>query len=873
MYPRLLIVGLILAGALHAASLRVTGIRCESEQNPLAVEAVRPRLSWLVESVDPARRALRQWAYRILVASSEKLLAQDRGDLWDSGKVESNATIQIRYEGRPLAPQSRAYWKVAVWDQDGSRSDWSLPGEWRMGLRPEDWKAKWIAAPVALGSAAQMPIFRRSFRLPQRSDRAIISISGLGQYELTLNGREVSEDLFTPGWTDYRKTVFYNTYDVTSQLDAGENVLAVMLGNGMYNVVRTPDRYTKFAGTFGEPRLIAQLHVTFADGTSTEVITDASWKCRAGPIVFSSIYGGEDYDAGLDPEGWRSAGFSDGWWAAARETYGPGGALLAQSNEPVRALETFQPVRIAEPKPGIRVYDLGRNFSGWPQIRIKGPAARTVRLICGELLDDAGLVTQRSSGGPQWFTYALRGNGEESWHPRFSYYGFRYVQVEIPSGVEVLELDGQFIHSSAARAGEFSCSKDLFNRIHRLIDAAIDSNFQSVLTDCPHREKLGWLEESHLLGAAVMYNYDSERQYRKIAGDIAASQTADGLVPDIAPEYTVFEAGFRDSPEWGSAAIIDPWLAYRHYGNRETLETHYGEMKHYVEYLSGKAAGGIISYGLGDWYDIGPKPPGVAQLTSLGVTATAIYYQDLVTLGKIASVLGKPEDARRLGADAEEIRAKFNSQLFDAQGGFYDRGSQTANAMPLALDMVPDQARRQVLDRLVADIRQHGNHTTAGDIGFHYVLQALSEGDRSDVIYDLLVNPESPSYAAQLLRGATSLTEAWDGNPHSSQNHFMLGHAEEWFYSSLAGIDFDLSRPPWQQIILRPQVVGDIASARATYRSVLGTIVSSWKIERGRLVYDIEIPANASAVVYVPSGGAPAARRVESGRYHFEAER
>jgi len=870
MHSRLLIV--VLAASLHAASLRVTGLRVESEENPLAVEAARPRLSWLVEAVAPERRALRQTAYRVLASSSEKLLAQHRGDLWDSGKVASNATIEIRYAGRPLAPQSRVFWKVQVWDQDGGPSDWSSPALWRVALRPEDWKAKWIAAPVALGSAAQMPIFRRSFRLPQRAERAVISISGLGQYELTLNGRKVSEDLFTPGWTNYRQTVFYNTYDVTGQLALGENVLGVMLGNGMYNVVRTPGRYTKFDGTFGEPRLIAQLHLTYADGTSADVITDSSWKCRAGPIVFSSIYGGEDYDAALDPEGWRSAGFSDRLWAPARETFGPGGALVPQTNEPVRALATFRAAKITEPKPGVRIYDLGQNFSGWPRIRVKGPAGATVKLIPGELLDDAGIVTQRSSGGPQWFAYTLGGTGEENWHPRFSYYGFRYVQVEIPAGVEVLALDGQFIHSSAEAAGEFSCSKELFNRIHRLIDAAIDSNFHSVLTDCPHREKLGWLEESHLLGAAVMYNYDAQRQYRKIAADIAASQTAAGLVPDIAPEYTVFEQGFRDSPEWGSAAIIDPWLAYRHYGDRELLDKHYGEMRRYAEYLAGKAAGGIISYGLGDWYDIGPKPPGVAQLTSLGVTATAIYYQDLVTLAKIAVVLGKPRDAKSLTSDAEAIRAQFNARLFDAQGGFYDRDSQTANAMPLALGMAPEPARAQLLERLVADIRRHGNHTTAGDIGFHYVLQALAQGGRSDVIYDLLANPDPPSYAAQLLHGATSLTEAWDGNPRSSQNHFMLGHAEEWFYRALAGIDFDLSRPPGEQIILRPQPVGDLTGARATYRSVLGGIAGSWKIEGGKFLYDIEIPANASALVYLPSAGA-APRRVESGRYHFEAER
>jgi hypothetical protein len=842
---------------LNAASLRPGTLRCQAQENPLAIEAANPRLSWILDPVDPNRTGLRQSAYRILVASSPQLLGQNRGDLWDTGKVASDRTIQIAYAGRPVTAQSFAYWKVQVWDQDNQPSSWSAQAEWRSGLHPQDWKARWIAAPTSMAAAAQMPVFRRSYRLSRAPARAVLSISGLGQYEATLNGRKVGDDVLTPGWTNYRKTVFYNAYDVTSQLRAGDNAIEILLGNGMYNVVRTPGRYTKFAGSFGEPKLIAQLHVNYEGGSSAEILTGASWQCRPGPIVFSSTYGGEDYDARLE------AGAD---WQPARETEGPGGALVAQTNEPVREMETFLPVKTTDIKPGVHVYDLGQNFAGWPVIRVKGPTGATVKLVCGELLDDAGLVTQRSSGAPQWFSYTLRGGGEETWHPRFSYYGFRYVQLESPPDVDLLAVEGRFVRASVERTGEFTSSSKLLNRIHILIDAAIESNFQSVLTDCPHREKLGWLEESHLLGAALMYNYGAQRQYRKIAGDIAESQAPNGLVPDIAPEYTVFEGGFRDSPEWGSAAILDPWLAYRFYGDRDNLARHYEEMKRYAEYLSAKAIDGIISYGLGDWYDIGPKPPGVSQLTSLGVTATAIYYDDLTTLHKIALVLGKNEDAARFAADAETIRAKFHDKLFDRQRGAYDRGSQTANAMPLALGMVPREVRGRVTDSLVADIRAHADHTTAGDIGFHFVIQALSEAGRDDVIYAMVANPDPPSYAGQLARGATTLTEAWDAGPRSSQNHFMLGHAEEWFYRSLAGIDFDLSRPRGQQIVLRPKTIGDITSARATYRSVLGAIVSSWKIEDGKFVYDVEIPANTSATVYL--GGV--ARQVPSGRHHFE---
>jgi alpha-L-rhamnosidase len=870
--PVLLMAAVALGRCGWAATVRPVDLRCEYEPAPLAVESPQPRLSWELQAVDPARRDLRQTAYRILVASSEALLVRERGDLWDTGRVSSSETIQIPYGGKTPPASKDCFWKVQVWDEDGNASAWSDPASWRMAPRPQDWQAKWIAAQADGTSPEQrMPIFRRAFALPRAPKRAIAYISGLGQYDLSVNGEKVGEAVLTPGWTNYRKTVFYNAYDVTKLLRAGRNALGVMLGNGMYNVARTPGRYTKFTGSFGQPKLIAQIHVEFADGTSTEIVTDSSWKTHSGPIVFSSTYGGEDYDARLELAGWNTAPFDDQDWTAALEAGGPGGRLVAQENPDIQVMRRYAAEKITHPRPDIQVYDLGQNFSGWPEIKVRGDAGATVKLIPGELVDADGLVTQRSSGGPQWFSYTLKGGGDETWHPLFSYYGFRYVQVEgATRGTEVRDLRGAFIYSSAPKSGEFSCSKPLFNQIHALIDRAIESNMQSVLTDCPHREKLGWLEQSHLAGLSLMYNFDLARLYEKIADDMRDAQTAEGLVPDIAPEYTVFEGGFRDSPEWGSAVVLDPWLAYRHYGDREILAAHYAEMQRYLNYLSEKANGGIVAYGLGDWYDIGPKAPGYAQLTSLDLTATAIYYADIVTLRKAAMVLGKQADAGRLEDLASAVRTAFNTRLYHGETGTYDRGSQTAYAMPLALGIAPEEHRAQLLDGLVADIRQHSNRTTAGDVGYHFAIQALAEGGRSDVIFDMLSNDQGPGYAYQLKRGATALTEAWDTNPESSQNHFMLGHVEEWFFRWLAGIDFDLSRAPDERIILRPNPVGDVTAARASYRSALGVIVSDWRLAAGTFSYDVEIPPNTSATVYVPSRNGAAPHRIGSGRYHFE---
>ncbi|MCC7496249.1 MAG: family 78 glycoside hydrolase catalytic domain [Bryobacterales bacterium] len=841
---------LLIAASLNARSLIPVHLQCEGQDNPIAVETARPRLSWKLRAAEPGARNLAQSAYQILVASTKEMLARNHGDLWNSGKVASRATFEVAGPGKP-APEI-FWWKARVWDSAGRVSSWSGPAFWRPA--PTSWAgAKWISGPA---EGERMPVFRKSFRLTKPVARALLYVSGLGQYEFSLNARKVGDAVLAPGWTNYRKTVLYDAYDVSSLLAPGENTAWVMLGNGMYHVAKTPGRYTKFTGSMGEPKMIARLHIEYAGGGIEEIVSDASWQAAPGPILYSHTYGGEDYDARRQPSDWQPA----------REVEGPGGRLTAASNPPIRVMQTFHAVDVTTPRAGIRVYDLGQNFSGWPVIRVQGPAGAAVKLIPGELLDAGGLVTQRSSGQPQWYTYTLRGGAAETWAPRFSYYGFRYVQVEAPASVTVRSLTGEFIHAAAPVVGEFSCSSTLFNRIHQLILAAIRSNMQSVLTDCPHREKLGWLEQSHLAGPSILYNFDAARLYAKIANDIRDSQLRDGLVPDIAPEYTVFSKGFRDSPEWGSAAILNPWLVYRFSGDPSLMASQYEVMSRYAGYLSGKAQDRILSYGLGDWYDIGPGDPGVSKLTALGVTATAIYYADLEALRHAAFLNGQPGEAARWQREAAAVRQAFNARFYSAAEARYDRGSQCSSAMALVLGLVPERDRARLLDRLVSDVRAHANHTTAGDIGYHFVIQALSEGGRSDVIYDMLSATDPPSYAAQLRAGATSLTEAWDSDPRSSQNHFMLGHAEEWFYRYLAGIDFDLSRPPDQRITLRPTPAGSITWAHASYNSVLGRITSSWKKNGSELVYQAEVPPNATATVLLPAGEK---KMIGSGRWTF----
>lgn len=850
-----------------ASSITPVRLRAEGRDTPLGVQALKPRLRWELQTSAPVARGLRQTAYEVLVASSPQALAADQGDLFASGLVPS-ATPSLVYAGSPLESYQRLYWKVRVRDQADQLSAWSDTAELTLGLlSPEDWGAKWIT-----GASAPLPLFRREFQVSQPVRRALVSICGFGQFELRLNGTNVSDAVMEPGWTNFGKTCHYATYDVSGSIVQGANTLGVLLGNGMYNVP-TSDRYAKFTGSFGNPKLILRLQLDYADDTSSAIVTDTEWKTSPGPIAFSSIYGGEDFDARKEPAGWDKPGFGEGAWLQAQIATGAAPRLVARSAPPVKLQQQFSAPQVTEPQPGVFVYDLGQNFSGWPAIEVEGTAGQTVKLTPGELLKD-GVVTQSNVGSPMYFSYTLKGGGVEQWHPRFSYTGFRYVQVDgavstaqaasYPGRPRINSLAGHFIYASAESVGKFKSSDDDLNRIHQLILSAIRSNLQSVLSDCPQREKLGWLETSHLLAPSIMFNHDVETFYEKIIDDMADAQLATGMVPDIAPELTVFPGDFRDSPEWGSAFIIAPWHLYQTYGNRGPLDAHYADMKRYEAYLRGRANQNLLSYGLGDWYDVGPAGPGQSQLTTAGLTATAVWVQDLGVLQGAAQLLGNQADASQFEALRTSVSAAFNAKFL--KNGSYDRGSQTANALPLALGLVPTAQRDQVLAALVQSVTSAGNRVTAGDIGFVYVLRALSAAGRGDVNFSLVKQAEGPGYLYQLAHGATALTEAWDANNASSQNHAMLGHAEEWFYSGLGGLRPDPSAPGFEKFLVRPEPQPGLTSVDVEYHSVRGLIKSGWLQTPSGLELHVTVPVNCTATVYVPTskpaavteGGVPA---------------
>lgn len=853
------------------ASLVPSNLRCEYAVNPLGVDVPAPRLFWTLESNE---RGERQTAYEILVAGSEKELTAGKGVLWDSGKVASDETIQIPYGGQGLKSSQQIFWKVRVWDVKHEPSGWSKPATWTMGLlHAGDWRAKWIGA-----ADASIPsiLLRREFVVKPGLTRALADICGLGEYELTLNGTQVGNDFLSPGWTKYDKTCLYDVRDLTGYLRRGSNAIGIELGNGMYNVFAGSNRFTKFKRSFGPQKAIAQIRLEYADGSVEIIGTDENWRVAAGPITFSSIYGGEDFDARLVQEEWDRPGFDESKWAAAKVLDGPGGELrgLSCAAPPIHQLEIHKPVATHALANGDIIFDLGQNAAHVPRISVRGPAGSKVRLIPSELLGSDGSANQGSMGGGRrgaiWCEFTKGIDDEETWSPEFFYVGCRYIQVHCtpaPNGAspKIGSLEGIVVQSSSEPVGEFECSNTLFNRIHKLIWWAQRSNMESLMTDCPHRERLGWLEQDHLNGPALRYEFDLAQLFTKTVNDIADSQLSDGLVPTTAPEYAIFgnkadadhpRNAFGDSPEWSSSFILVPWQQYEFDGDLNLFKLHYDAMKRYVDYLGSHADNYIVSYGLGDWYDLGPKKPGVSQLTPISLTATAFYYQDADILAKVAALLGKDNDAKNFSELAGKIRAAFNEKFYDATNHFYATDSQCANAIPLVMGICNPGDRAAVLDAIVRDVRSRDNGLTAGDVGYRYLLRALADGGRNDVIFDMNDQSNKPGYGMQLAKGKTSLTEAWDGG--SSQDHFMLGQLQEWFYHDLAGIQNAPGSAGFKQIIIHPHPVGDVTWTKASYESIHGKVVCDWKREGHDFTLHATIPPNTTATVFIPASSVDA---------------
>ena len=764
---------------------------------------------------------------------------------------------------------------------------------WEMGT-PE-YKAVWKNIdPISRKSI----ILRKPFVAKQEIKQAVTSICGLGHYELTINGKKVGDGEFAPFWSDYDKTVYYNTFDVTSNLKKGENVFGVLLGNGFYNA--QGGRYCKLKVSFGAPTLLFKTTIRYTDNSTQEIVSDESWKYAFSPITFNDIYGGEDYDARLEQKGWNKAELNDQNWKPVVIQDAPKGKLVAQKGFPIKIMERigYKSVkhlskvecdsaskftkRIVDPS--AMVFDMYQNLSGFPEITVNGKKGDTITMFLGESIFPEGAVDQRQTGRPHFYTYVLKGTGDEIWHPHFSYYGFKYIQVEgavlkgekNPRKLAVLkDIKSCFVYNSAPLISTFECSNELFNKTHILIQKAVQSNMQSVFTDCPQREKLGWIEQLHLNGPVLLYNYDLRDFLPKIMQDMVDAQQTDGSVSSIAPMYNIFgnSKGFDDfgvSPEWGSSILIMPWMYYEFYGDSSLIVNNYQPMRRWVDYLTHRAVNHVLSFGLGDWYDYGNFKAGYSRNTPVPFVATAYYFYALKYLIKSAKMVGNKYDAIYFTALANEVRKVLNTKFFNAETKQYATGSQTANAMAVYMDVVEPENREAVLNNLVKDIKAHGNRLTTGDIGNRYLFQTLATNGLNDLMYNMFNHEDTPGYGFQLKFGATTLTEQWDPRQGASWNHFMLGQIDEWFFASLAGIQTDPKSPGMQHFVIKPEIVGDLKFVKASTKTKYGTITVNWKIERNNFKMEVTVPTDCTADVYLPREKEP--KIIKGGVYDFFME-
>ena len=1007
-------------------------LRCEYLSDPLGIDVLQPRLSWILQPYRHASRGQFQTSCQILVASSEGLLSKDQGDLWDSGRVASGQSIQVPYAGRPLQSLQECFWKIRAWDKDGRASAWSLTAHWSMGLlAPSEWHGSWIGldgndpeskvtgtswiwfpeshpekeAPVAtryfrrafdmpggralksarwlvsgddqftafvngtrvgsggsfkavssfdvrgllrpgrnvlaaavenkgehpnpagflgllevqfqegpslllptdetwqssaeelagwrnpayddstwlaarkLGPVGMEPWgevagpedrhlparwLRKEFTIERRVRRATACISGLGLSEFYLNGRKVGDAVLSPGLTEYPKRVFYVTHDVTRQLRRGRNAIGIVLGNGRFFAPRgTVPTQTR---SFGFPKLLFEMRIEYADGSTATVSSDSSWMLtEGGPIRANNEYDGEEYDARMEMPGWNLSGYSDSSWENARTVKAPGGQLAAQMIEPIRVTQTLKPLSVSQPQPGVYIFDLGQNMVGWCRLHVSGPRGTMVSLRHAETLKpDGTLYLDNLRSAKVTDTYILSGKGAEVYEPRFTYHGFRYVELTAyPGRPNLSTVEGQVVHDALETAGDFACSNPLLNRIYQNIRWGVRGNYRSISTDCPQRdERQGWLGDRSAESKGETYLFDTAALYTKWLQDMADAQRETGSVSDVCPAYWPL---YSDNVTWPSSTVIIPEALHTQYADDSVVRTHYESAKHWMNYMERFVTNGIIARdSYGDWC-VPPEDPklihsrDLARKTAPALLATAYFFHDATLMAREAERLGKADDARHFSELAGILKEAFNREFLKEDGGQYDNGSQTSCVLPLAFGLVPEAQRARVFQHLLAKIHDESHdHIGTGLIGGQWLMRVLSDNGRADVAYGIATQRTYPGWGYMVEKGATTIWELWNGDTAdpsmNSGNHVMLvGDLGIWMFEYLAGIKADPNQPGFKHVIMRPEPLGDLKFVRATHRSPFGWIVSDWKRDRVGFHWNVTVPVNTTATLYVPA--------------------
>jgi alpha-L-rhamnosidase len=842
----------------------VDHLRCDYALNPLGIDTVKPRLSWWIIS---SARGVEQTAFQIRVALSEESLGSSDGILWDSGKVVSGESTHQPYGGPELRSGQRYYWQVKVWTGDAQETDWSQPAFWEMGLlTPLEWKASWIEPELEedLEISQPCPMLRREFEVPQGIKLARLYVTSHGLYRLQMNGRDVSDWVFTPGWTSYRNWLQYQTYDVSDQLKTGKNAIGVILGDGWYR------GYIGFNGQrnyYGKNLgLLLQLRVEYEDGHSELINSDQGWKASTGPIVSSDIYNGEHYDARKEKPGWSAPGFNDRKWSGVRVVDHPKNILSAQVGPPVRRIEEVEPVEILQTPAGETVFDMGQNMVGWVRLKVKGKAGRTITLRHAEVLDqDGNFYAENLRSAAQTVRYIPKGKGIEVYEPSFTFQGFRYVAVEGLNKPSLNDITGVVIHSDMTPTGNFRCSNADINQLQHNIVWGQKGNFLDVPTDCPQRdERLGWTGDAQVFASTAAFNMDVAAFFKKWLKDLAADQNENGAIPFVIPNVLEGTA----SAAWADAGLIIPWTLYVRYGDENFLEDQYPSMKAWVEYMRGRAGEDLLWKGdfhFGDWLSATyPDPSFPAAVTDKDLIATAFFAYSTSILEKAARVLGRREDAREYGGLLGRIKEAFQNEYITPNGRL-SPSSQTAYVLALKFDLVPRRMRESTSRRLVEEIRKRDNHLSTGFVGASYLSHVLSDSGHLDVAYQLLLNDTYPSWLYPVKKGATTIWERWDGirpdgsfqsSGMNSFNHYAYGAIGDWIYRVIGGIGVDPEVPGFKHFLVAPLPGGEITWAETQLDSMYGTIRTAWADKEERFELEVRVPPNTSATVLFPTNDA-----------------
>jgi len=843
-----------------AAKLEVKNLICEYHTDPIGIDIQKPRLSW--QMLLDENNVL-QTAYEIKVTDQ----SAKGSEVWNSGKVNSAQSVNVAYEGPALKSMQRVYWQVRIWDNNNKASAWSAPAFWEMGiLEPESWKASWISmdSEKEIKSSKPCQYLRKDFSTTKKIQSARVYVTSLGLYQLFLNGKKVSTDLFTPGWTSYKNRIQYQTYEVTSMIRE-KNVMGAILGDGWY---RGNIGWVSQNGYYGSKlALLAQLQINYTDGTTETIGSDQSWKASNGPIIESDIYNGETYDARKAMPGWAANGFDDSQWGKVAVIDHSKKILIAPQGAVVKAIEEMKPLKMFTTPKGETVLDMGQNMVGWVRLKVQGKKGEQVTLTFAEVLDKAGnFYTENLRSAKCTDHFILNGSGVEVFEPHFTFHGFRFVKIEGNSSpVSLDQVTGVVIHSDMAPTGSFTCSDTLINQLQQNIQWGQKGNFLDVPTDCPQRdERLGWAGDAQVFSMTAAYNFNVAPFYTKWMRDVAADQLPNGKVPHVIPDVLKGEGG---STAWSDVTIIVPWTTYLTYGDKRILEVQYPSMKAWVEYMRSRAGEDLIwtgDYHFGDWLAFATTDsdyPGAT--TEKDLIATAYYSYSSGLLAKIAGIIGKSDDAKSYTQLSDNIKKAFQKEFVTPAGRLVSH-TQTAYSLALAFELLPEDLIPKAAAFLAADVKKMG-HLTTGFVGTPLLCKTLSAHGYDDLAFMLLTRKTYPSWLYPVTQGATTIWERWDGQKPdgsfqdvgmNSFNHYAYGAIGEWLYRHVAGMDIDPEMPGYKHILLAPHPGGGLTNANAEFTSLYGKVKSSWKIEGNDFVYDVTVPANTTATVTLPSAQA-----------------